>query len=307
MADPAPTGLTEADWDTLLRRIRDGECTPFVGAGACAGTIPVGSALADDWAKEFGYPLRDGRDLARVAQFLGVDRDALFPKALLRDQIRRLSPPDFDEPGEPHGVLADLKLPIYITTNYDGFMSEALRSRQANPELELCAWNEPVTEQRPSALDNGFKPSPATPVVYHLHGYYEVPQSMVLTEDDYLTFLVRLSKDNVERLLPSAIRMAFASTSLLFVGYSLADWDFRVLFRGLIGSLGRTVGAMSIAVQLEPETLDASPEGRERALKYLNAYFEAIQTIKVRVYWGDARNFGRELSQRWQDFSQRGD
>jgi hypothetical protein len=307
VADPAPTGLTEADWDTLLRRIRDGECTPFIGAGACAGTIPLASALALDWANEFGYPLRDSRDLARVAQFLVVDRDALFPKALLRDQIRRLSPPDFDEKGEPHGVLADLGLPIYITTNYDSFMSEALRRRRAEPELELCAWNEIVAEQQPSALDNGFKPTPATPVVYHLHGHHEVPQSMVLTEDDYLTFLVRLSKDNVERLLPSAIRSALASTSLLFVGYSLADWDFRVLFRGLIGSLGRTVGTMSIAVQLEPETIDPTPEGRERALRYLNAYFETIQTIKVRVYWGHADDFGVELSDRWQAFSKRGD
>ena len=88
---------------------------------------------------------------------------------------------------------------------------------------------------------------------------------MVLTEDDYLAFLVEISTDNSERMLPSAIRNALASTSLLFVGYSLSDWDFRVLFRGLMGSLGRTLGMTSIAVQLDPRVDDAT--GRARATR----------------------------------------
>jgi hypothetical protein len=307
MADAAPQGLTDDDWNRLLPRIEAGECTPFVGAGACARHIPVAATLADEWAGKYGYPLvKDREDLARVAQFLAVDQDPLFPKELIRDQIRVVSAPDFDQPGEPHGVLADLKLPLYITTNYDGFMSDALRSRQASPERELCAWHKLIEETQPSLLDDGFRPTPATPVVYHLHGYYEVPHSLVLTEDDYLTFLVRISKDNTVRLLPSAIRTALASTSLLFVGYSLADWDFRVLFRGLIGSLGGTVGTTNIAVQLEPKAVDDTAEGRERALKYLRDYFEKIQTVKVRVYWGDAKDFGLELSERWRDYCTRG-
>ena len=31
------SGLTDADWNVLLQRIQDKECTPFIGAGACAG------------------------------------------------------------------------------------------------------------------------------------------------------------------------------------------------------------------------------------------------------------------------------
>ena len=34
--------------------------------------------------------------------------------------------PDFRAPSEPHAVLADLPLPIYMTTNYDDFMVKAL-------------------------------------------------------------------------------------------------------------------------------------------------------------------------------------
>ena len=68
-----PIALEENDWNTLLRRIKVGKCTPFLGAGACAGTLPLGSMIAQDWAKKHGYPLEDCKDLVRVAQFLAVD------------------------------------------------------------------------------------------------------------------------------------------------------------------------------------------------------------------------------------------
>ena len=297
-----PNGLTDADWSTLLQRIVDKECTPFVGAGASAEKVPVASELAQAWATEYEYPLADATNLARVAQFLAVEQDPVFPKQLLRRQLQQLEPPDFAAPDEPHGVLADLDLPIYLTTNYDGLMLAALRARGKQPERELCGWNDLVRELQPSALDAGFTPTPSTPLVYHLHGHGDLPQSMVLTEDDYLAFLVRISTDNTVRLLPSKIRSALATTALLFVGYSLSDWDFRVLFRGLMGSLGSTLGMTSIAVQLDPSPEDATAERRAAAQTYLNGYFEQIQTIKVRLYWGDARDFARELRERWEAF-----
>jgi hypothetical protein len=107
-------------------------------------------------------------------------------------------------------------------------------------------------------------------------------------------------------MLPPTIRNALASTSLLFVGYSLSDWDFRVLFRGLMGSLGRTLGLTSIAVQLAPSSEDATDEQRAIVQGYLSSYFEQMQTIKVRLYWGDARDFARELHERWEQFNGRG-
>lgn len=299
------TGLTDADWDELLERVHNQKCTPFIGAGACVATLPLASEIAREWATTFGYPLPDSSNLARVAQYLAVERDPMKPKELMQEAIERVAAPDFGRPDEPHGVLADLDLPIYITTNYDGLMFGALADRNKQPQRELCGWNPLVAEIRPSLLDAGFAPTPSTPLVYHLHGHTELPQSMVLTEDDYLAFLVRISTDNSVRLLPSAIRSALATTSLLFVGYSLSDWNFRVLFRGLIGSLGSTLGMTSIAVQLDPSSADEPAEQRERVQRYLNRYFEEIQTIRVRLYWGDVRDFARELRQRWEAFEPR--
>ncbi len=74
-----PNTLGERDWDLLLRRIKAGKCTPFRGAGACYGVLPLGSHITQEWAEEHDYPLEDCRDLARVAQFLAVQYDPMFP------------------------------------------------------------------------------------------------------------------------------------------------------------------------------------------------------------------------------------
>src|SRR5688572_19522930 len=81
--NPFVDGDEELDWDLLIRRIAAGRCTPFIGAGACHGTLPLGAQIASAWADRHGYPLRDSGDLARVAQFLAVKKDPQFPKELI--------------------------------------------------------------------------------------------------------------------------------------------------------------------------------------------------------------------------------
>ena len=298
--------LDESDWNILIKRIYAEKCTPFIGAGACAGTLPLGSDIARNWAKEHSYPLHDAGDLARVSQFLAL-KDPIFPKEEIQALFRKVAPPDFTKPDEPHALLADLNLPVYITTNYDSFMYRALKDRQRDPKRELCKWNKIIEDEATSVFGTeekrtDYRPTPANPLVYHLHGHYDNPQSLVLTEDDYLNFLVNLSSE-AQTVLPPVIRTAMAQTSLLFIGYSLSDWNFRVLFRGLIGSGGSSHGYPSVAVQLTPTSLvDNSEEGKNRAQEYLNNYFATIQQIKVKVYWGDVKEFTTELRQRWEKF-----
>jgi hypothetical protein len=291
--------LDENDWGLLLRRIKDGKCTPFLGAGACYGTLPLGSDVAQDWASDKGYPLEDSYDLARVAQFLAVTEDPMSPKEKIRERFKEIPPPNFSAPDEPHGVLADLPLPVYMTTNYDDFMMQALRSRNKNPKQELCRWNKYVKGE-PSIFEAepGFNPTPMIPIVFHLHGHNGVAESLVLTEDDYLDFLVNISKD--QELLPARIQRALTGASLLFMGYRIADWDFRVLFRSLVGYLERSIGRAHISVQLVPVGRQAPEEQKAKAQEYLDRYFEEL---KIRVYWGTCREFAAELRKRWEAFS----
>lgn len=291
-----PDTLEQKDWDILLRRIKDGKCTPFLGAGACFGVLPLGSDIAREWAQEYSYPLQDSGDLARVAQFLAVQYDPMTPKEEILNRLKGIGPPDFKEPDEPHGVLADLPLPVYMTTNYDDFMVQALASRHKDPKKELCRWNKYIKAQ-PSVFEreSNYEPTPANPVVFHLHGHDEVVESLVLTHDDYLDFLVNISRDAA--LIPPRIQRAMAGASLLFIGYSLEDWSFRVLFRGLVNSTESTLRRVSVAVQLSPESPNAS---QEKTQEYLDEYFN---TMDMRVFWGTAREFAAELRQRWSEFT----
>jgi len=100
--------IDERDWERLLARIEGGHCTPFLGAGACFGTLPLGSEIARRWPGEEDHPLDDEPDLARVAQFLSVNDDPMWPKEKICTEMAGVGPPDFERPGEPHAVLAAL-------------------------------------------------------------------------------------------------------------------------------------------------------------------------------------------------------
>ena len=301
--------LQDRDWDMLLRRIQAGKCTPFLGAGAAYGVLPLGSKIAESWAKEYKYPLEDAENLARVATFLAVQYDAMYPKEeLLTSWFQNPKPPDYNDPSEPHATLAELPLPVYMTTNYDSFMRDALEAAGKKPHRELCRWNNFI-KKSPSIFDQnpGFEPSPEEPVVFHLHGHDEVAESLVLTEDDYLDFLVSISKDN--DLLPHQIRRCLSGTSLLFVGYSLADWSFRVLFRGLVTSVEQSLRRISLTVQLPPSPAAGLSESsqedvQEEIRSYLSKYFGLID---IRVYWGTAQEFMTELRTRWEAFQKSND
>ena len=301
--------LKKGDWDLLISRINKGECVPFLGAGACAGTLPLASQVALRWAKYYDFPLADNANLIKVAQFLAVDQqDVEFPKLLLQQEFDRISPPDFKSRDEIHGVLAELPLPIYITTNYDSFMVQALESRDKRPVQHLCRWWDEeiqrvlqgVAKSNPVVANNlrtifetepDFEPSKDRPIVFHMHGNTALPHSMVLTEDDYLDFLIKMGED--KDLLPSRIRRAFTENSLLFLGYSLTDNNFRVVFRSLVSYMRGNFGKAHVSVQLTPDGLPE--EQLENALKYLDSYF---QKLKIHVYWGTCKEFTADLREK---------
>jgi len=260
--------LTDKDWDILVQRIRDKKCTPFLGAGACYGVLPLGADIAQQWAKQYEYPLDDASNLIAVAQFLALKNDRMFPKEEIVRMFKAFKEPDYTNPAEPHRVLASLPLPLYVTTNYDNFMTQALLKCDKDAHQDLCRWNKYLKDQ-PSALDDGFRPTTANPLVFHLHGYNPLAESLVLTEDDYMDFLVNISVD--EQLIPPLIQKAFTGTSLLFIGYRIADWNFRVLLRGLSRYMESGLRRSHFAVLTTPS---ASEELRAKARDYLSEYYE---------------------------------
>ncbi len=294
---PSAKGLGDKDWAILLRHISKGKCTPFIGPEACAGSYPTKSARAQQWCDEEDYPLEDRSELARVAQFLAVRDYPSRPIERLIEEFEKVKTPDFSDPYEVHGVLADLPLPVYVTTNYDNFMMKAFdhKTMKRDARSEYCRWREGLNKTE-STLSGEYKPTQANPVVFHLYGKIEEERSLVLTENDYLQFLVNVSRQ--EKLIPPVIQGAITGGSLLFLGYQLDEWDFRVLFHILQTYLESALTKAHISVQLVPMIEPPNQEQVEKATSYLNSYFE--KQLYTRVYWGTCHEFVQELKQRWE-------
>jgi len=291
--------LKPENWKELAIAIRDGQCTPFLGAGACSPTLPTGTELAHALAREFGYPLDNTTDLAHVTQFIAIkSRDNVYPKQEILKRIAACGYPKF-QGAEPHHVLASWPVPVYLTTNYDDFMLKALEANKRSAHRDFCRWNKELAEH-PGVWQSepGYQPTAERPIVYHMHGNSDLAKSLVATEDDYLEFVYNIAKsgamtktvDRSWEMLPPWIMRAISNHCLMFLGYSLLDWSFRVIFRWLVLSLRQTQTRLKVAVQLSPFTDQAT---NERAQTYLRDYFHNV--FDVTVFWGGANQFISEV------------
>jgi len=301
-------GLTDQDWDTLIRRLVDGKCTPVVGRGACSAAPPVGCdpaawkfqypltpELSRAWAQQVGYPFHDSDELDRVAQFVAVQRDQSAPKEHIQKLFAATTAPDFSVANEPHRILAALPVPVYLTTNFDDFLTRALQQRpekDKEPRVRLCRWNKYIPDDVEVFGGDTEKPTVANPLVYHFLGRSDYPEALVLTEDDQYEFLINLARDE-QTLINHWVQRALSSTTILFLGYTLRDRDFLLLFR-LLGHFLRESQRIHVAVQIAPEAVSGDPE---KVLDYLNSYFD---NFRIHVYWGDCKQFAAELWSRWE-------
>ena len=68
-----------------------------------------------------------------------------------------------------------------------------------------------------------------------MHGTVEKPRSMVITQTDYIHYLANLN--DPDRGMPEFFRKTvIPDFNLLFLGYSLEDWDFRVIWEGVLAN-----------------------------------------------------------------------
>ena len=313
-------------WPAVLQDIRADpcKCTPILGPGMTDALLGTRQELAMRWASTYHFPMAPhGReDLPQVAQYLAVSQHDRFPREGLREYMRQelldrygdtlpehVRTGSLDElmtavgallraadEAEPHTMLAKLPLPIYVTTHPANLLASALEAEGKQPVVELCRWNS--NSQWPPSIyerEPGYRPDPSRPLVFHLFGHLQEPESLVVTEEDYLDFLIGLTSN--KDLVPSVVRRALADTSLMFVGFRMDEWEFRVLFRSLMNQEGRSRRHKysHVAVQIDPEgsqTLEP-----ERARRYLQQYFEEVD---ISIYWGSVEDFVRELKEGWQ-------
>jgi hypothetical protein len=309
-------------WPALLRAIERKKCTPILGPGIGDSLLGSRREIARRWAETYTFPLEPHQqeDLPQVAQFLAVNQGLFFLQDELENHLRRELWQHFGQALQPdmqkapleelltavstrlqqqtrptvYQVLAQLDLPIYITTNPDNLLLDALAAQGKAPRYEFCRWN--AAGERLPLRYNEQKdepPSPQQPLVYHLFGHLSEPDTLVLTEDDYFDYLIGVTSNN--DLIPSEVRRALSDTALLFLGFRIDDWDFRVLFRSIMQRPGgeRRSRYPHIAAQINPE------EGRilepAGARQYLEARF---QVTDVNIFWGSVDDFCQALLER---------
>ena len=290
--------MEEREWHRLVEQLKRGECTPFLGAGACSGTLPLGAKLSRAWAKRYDYPFSDKSSLAEVTQYAAViEKDAVTVKQRVAEELAGLGLPDFSKPAQPHVVLAQQPISVFLTTNYDDFMTQALRRVRKNPVTRLCPWYLGAESDSATQFPEGYTPSVEEPLVYHLHGSFEHPPSMVLTQEDYLEFLITLAKDRgmgSNRLVPTQVLPAMTRKPLLFLGYGLRDWSFRTLFRGLHSTLAEVHRRRHVSIQLAP-LRGGDRAARQRAEEYLRSYYDEQ---KISVHWDTVDRFCSDLTRK---------
>lgn len=141
------------------------------------------------------------------------------------------------QPGSTYTAFCEVFTNIICTTNFDFLLEDAFRSLQ-HP-ISVIA-----TEDRLSVATEG-----ETRLI-KLHGDFNHPDRMVITENDYDLYIDK------NPILATYISNLFITNTMLLIGYSLDDTDFRNLWQVINSRLGKmTRPAYCITVGITPEKL----------------------------------------------------
>jgi hypothetical protein len=252
--------------------------------------LPSGGELASYLAENFAYPASDAqevrcphcgktypapypKDLLRVAQYV-----ALFAgSAPLYEELRKIFDADYP-PTVLHHLLASIpdillsrhyppRYQLIVTTNYDDLLERAFNA--ASEPFDLVTYvaegekRGKFIHRSPDGADCVIENPNTYPeltlercsVIMKIHGAVDRTDpdrdSFIITEDHYIDYL---SRTDISELVPAKLAAKLRRSHFLFLGYSLSDWNLRVILHRIWGEQKLTYN--SWAVQLEPKELD---------------------------------------------------
>jgi hypothetical protein len=272
-------------YSLVAEQLANGEVIPFLGAGASlydrpdqaewapGRFLPSGGELARTLAARSRYPDPTDDDLLRVSQYV----DAVLGKKDLYRYLHAVFDADYPL-GSLHRLLA--RLPrllrergfpqlVVLTTNYDDLVERALG--EVGEPFDVVWY-----EAKPGPLQGFFFHRPPEgdvvaidipneytglalaqrPVIVKLHGAIDRGDSRrdsyVVTEDSYIDYL---AGRDVGEQIPFALRQRMDDSHFLFLGYSMRDWNLRVILNRIWGA--QQLDLKSWAVQREPSMASA--------------------------------------------------
>lgn len=233
-------------------------------------TLPDGGELATHLAAEAGYPGSDKENLLRVAQYYL----AMLGSGDLYEKLHTLFDVDCS-PTPVHEFLAWLPsalreqgssddFPLIVTTNYDDALERAFDEAgepfdvlvyEVEPRGRLIHYppggeGRPIPEPNKSGVSTRERP-----VVLKMHGAINRRDSggdsYVIAEDDYIDYLTHA---DLPSLVPVTLSEKLTRSHFLFLGYSMRDWNMRVVLQRIWDQQKHTYE--SWAVQLDPQLWD---------------------------------------------------
>jgi len=232
----------DVEIEDVLGQIADAvsqqHCILFLGAGVHAPPPdqsrfeypaeqrpPIGAALSRKLAADCNlsgrFPSEDPSNLQRVALFYEIARSRRQLADAVIDSVQTGK-----RPSPMLDVLAQLDFPLVITTNYDQLFESALIGAGKRPRVSVYTPNlEATVDYR--------DPRPESPIVFKIHGDIQRPETMVITDEDYIQFVLRMSNKEQYDPVPLTLKYYLMGWTTLFVGYSLLDYNLRLLFKTL--------------------------------------------------------------------------
>jgi len=283
-----PTVLSRTGtFDFIERQLSRGNVIPVLGAGAnlcdrppgepwkLGSYLPDARELAEALAREF--PFVDPADLARVAMHI----IAVAGWGPLIDELHRVFDADYP-PTSLHRFLAHRARRVrtetgrgmlLVTTNYDDSLERAFREEGEPCQVvtyisdgnyrgyfrhHLSGRQSVVIASPTTYLGFRFE---ETSVIAKIHGAVRRtvppeqqdrdwdPESYVIAEDQYIEYINYMHRD----LFPVALGERLKLNHLLFLGYGLRDWNFRVMLHRIReGQSGRTYRSWAIEPSSDP-------------------------------------------------------
>jgi hypothetical protein len=208
------------------------------------------------------------------------------------------------EEAEPIQVLAQLPFRRYLKVFPDSLLEYAISEVRYGPNTNkipssvVYDWRRTSVAKISSALPG---PSIERPVISYLFGRFDKPESLVWSEDNYFEYLINVTKQDPRNR--SDLTSTLTNSALLFLGFRLEEWDFRVLHRSILalGGSERNRQYAHVAVQIDPGDSN-SGRGPSQMREYLESYFNSVN---VSIYWGGVEDFARDLWERYVQFDPR--
>jgi hypothetical protein len=263
----------------IFEELQKGDVIPFLGSGASLGnrnpgtqpwkweeseSLPTSGELSSFLAKQTEFPEDESMELSKVTEYYEVIAAGRKP---LYNQLHSVFNKDFPITSL-HKFLSEISVPLLIiTTNYDDLIERAFISRKpfdlvihaTGKEFgDKILWRKHGNKDFEKVIPNKLNIElDKWTVIYKMHGTVNRNESSldqdVITEDDYIDFLTRMTKT---KAIPAIFAEKFQNLPFLFLGYSLMDWNLRVVLNSINDGTGYSKKIKSWAIQKNPSQLE---------------------------------------------------